>query len=257
MTADERQAEFTVPVVTSQNETSTTSIVKYEKSKIILVFTDLTKIEDADDLTDKDLFESLRIGFRVDSQVLGPLCASFLKRFKKAKKDKQEFHGFKNLTRACPALTGYSSQQVRNLAAGTPTPVKKASVKQLTPAEKLARHEAQKLQDKLDLATARAVAVRNASNVESQAAQRTMPPASATIPVIPVSQQEVHELRDFKKTAAVKDVARLIDVEETDALLDYILKSVKLGTTPSVIVSNKIYSLAEKLRFHREKGKVA
>ena len=167
------------------NITQSTAIVKFEKSKIILAFTDLTQITDADALTDKELFANLQIGFRIDSQVIGPLCASFLKRFKKAKKDKQEFHGFKNLVRACPVLTGYSSQQVRNLAAGTPTPIKKAVAKPLTPAEKLARHESRLLQDKIDLETARAVAARNASNIESQAAQQAMPPAAAATPVIP------------------------------------------------------------------------
>ena len=176
-------------------------LVKFEKSKIILAFQDLTKIQDVDALTDKDLFANLQIGFRIDSQVIGPLCASFLRRFKAAKKEKKDFHGFKNLTRACPVLTGYSSQQVRNLAAGTPTPIKKATFKPLSAAEKLARNEARKLQDQVDLAAARAEASRNLSNAESHAAQ-TETPSAVIVPVVPFSQKDVSELKERRAKAA-------------------------------------------------------
>jgi hypothetical protein len=177
-------------------------LVKFEKSKIILAFQDLTKIQDVDALTDKDLFANLQIGFRIDSQVIGPLCASFLRRFKAAKKEKKDFHGFKNLTRACPVLTGYSSQQVRNLAAGTPTPIKKATFKPLSAAEKFARNEARKLQDQVDLASARAVASRNLSNAESHAAQTETPSAVVVLPVVPFSQKDVSELKERRAKAA-------------------------------------------------------
>jgi len=236
---------------------SSTAIVKYEKSEIISVFSNLTEIKDADKLTDAALFNCMRDGLRIAVQIMSPLCASFMKRFKTAKRNGKDFHGYKDFDRAAERLTGYSGRQVRNLAAGTPTPIKKASVKQLTPAEKLARLEAERLQDNIDIATARAVAVRNASNVESQTVQKEAPPTSPAVPVFPVSPQEVLELRDFKKIAAVNETARLSDAEETDALLDYILKSIKLGTAPSVTIGNKIYSLAEKIRFHREKRNAA
>lgn len=230
---------------------------KLEKSEIISHFSELTKATDIDGLTDAALFNFMRDGLRVTAQILSPFCASFIKRFKKAKKEKHDFHGYTDFNRAAERLTGYSGRQVRNLAAGTRTPIKKATVKPLSVAEKLARHEARKLQDKIDLATARAVASRNLSNAESQSAQAEAPSASSIVPVVPVSQKEVNELKDFKKIAAAKESARVSDGEETDALIDYILKSIKVGTAPSVAVGNKIHSLAEKIRFHREKREVA
>jgi hypothetical protein len=260
---DELDSETRAKVLQQIHETDdvspspSTTIVKAEKSKIILAFTSLADIQTADDLTDKELFESLRIGFRIDSQVLGPLCASFLKRFKKAKKEKKDFHGFKNLTRACPVLTGYSSQQVRNLAAGTPTPVKRVAPKQLTAAEQIRRDAARKLQEKQDVADAISEAARNRSNAESRTAlarQQEVSPDSPPNSVFPVSHQEFLEVRDFKKIAAAKEATRLSDVEATDALLDYILKSIKVGTITSVAVGNKIYNKAEKIRVHRSNG---
>jgi hypothetical protein len=241
----------------SPTPSPSTAIVKYEKSEIISAFSNLMEITDADELTDTALFNCMRDGLRITVQILSPLCVSFMKRFKTAKRNGKDFHGYTDFDRAAERLTGYSGRQVRNLAAGTPTPIKKAAVKQLTPAEKLARHEAQKLQDKIDLATAQAVAARNASNAESQAALAKMPSASPVLPVVPFSQQDANELKERRAAAAVKETARLDDAEETDALLDYILKSVKLGTAPSIAVSNKIYSLAEKIRFHRERKQVA
>jgi hypothetical protein len=57
--------------------------------------------------------------------------------------------------------------------------------------------------------------------------------------------------------AAAKETARVSADAEMDDLLDYVLKSIKVGTAPSVAVGNKIHSLAEKIRFHREKKDVA
>lgn len=242
---------------TQPTTTASTAIVKYEKSEVISHFSNLTKVPDVDGLTDAALFTFMRDGLRLTVQVLSPFCVSFIQRFKKAKKAKQDFHGFTDFNRAAERLTGYSGRQIRNLAAGTPTPIKKATVKRLTEAEKITRDEARKLQDKLDIASARAVAARNISTAESQAAQKEPPSVSPAIPVVPVSQQEVNELKDFKKILAAKETARLLDVEKTDALLDYILKSIQVGTAPSVAIGNKIYLLAEKIRFHRAKGVAA
>lgn len=237
---------------------SATAVVPYKKSEIISDFSAVVgHVQDVDSLTDTALFTHMKEGLRVTVQILQPLCMSFMKRFKKAKNDQKDFHGYTDFDRAAERLTGYSGRQVRNLAAGTPTPITKATVKPLSAAEKLAKREARKLQDKIDLATARAVASRNLSNAESAAAQTEAPSASPVVPVVPVSQKEVNELKDFKKIAAAKESARISDNKETDALLDYILKNLKLGTAPSVQISNKIYSLAEKIRFHREKRDAA
>lgn len=234
------------------------AIVKYEKSEIISDFSAVVeRVQDVDSLTDVALFTHMKEGLRISAQILKPLCVSFMRRFKKAKNEGKDFHGYTDFDRASERLTGYSGRQIRNLAAGTPTPIKKATVKPLSAAEKLARLEVRKLQDKIDLATARAVASRNLSNAESRSAQVEAPSASPVVPVVPVSQKEVNELKDFKKIAAAKETARLRDDDEMDVLLDYILQSIKVGTAPSVAVSNKIYSFAEKIRFHREKRDVA
>jgi hypothetical protein len=178
------------------------AIVKVEKSEIISHFSSLTQVVDIDGLTDAVLFTYMRAGLRLSVQILSPFCQSFIERFKKAKKEKKDFHGFTDFNRAAERLTGYSGRQVRNLAAGTPTPPKKAVAKRLTEAEKITRDEARKLQEEQDIAEAQRQAARNRSNAESQAAQReTASPVSA-IAVVGISQQDVNELKDFKKVHA-------------------------------------------------------
>ncbi|MGA7792803.1 MAG: hypothetical protein WCA19_07155 [Candidatus Acidiferrales bacterium] len=175
------------------------AIVKVDKSEIISHFSSLTQVVDIDGLTDAVLFTYMRAGLRLSVQILSPFCQSFIERFKKAKKEKQDFHGFTDFNRAAERLTGYSGRQVRNLAAGTPTPPKKAVANRLTEAEKITRDETRKLQEEQDIAEAQRQAARNRSNAESQAAQKkTVSPVSA-ISVVRISQQEVNELKDFKK----------------------------------------------------------
>jgi hypothetical protein len=179
-----------------------TAIVKVDKSEIISHFSSLTQVVDIDGLTDAVLFTYMRAGLRLSVQVLSPYCQSFIERFKKAKKEKKDFHGFTDFNRAAERLTGYSGRQVRNLAAGTPTPPKKAVAKRLTEAEKITRDEARKLQEEQDIAEAQRQAARNRSNAESQAAQMEIVSPVSAISVVRISQQEVNELKDFKKVHA-------------------------------------------------------
>jgi len=179
-----------------------TAIVKVDKSEIISHFSSLTKVVDIDGLTDAVLFTYMRAGLRLSVQILSPFCQSFIERFKKAKKEKKDFHGFTDFNRAAERLTGYSGRQVRNLAAGTPTPPKKAVAKRLTEAEKITRDEARKLQEEQDIAEAQRQAARNRSNAESQSAQKEIVSPVSAISVVRISQQEVIELKDFKKVHA-------------------------------------------------------
>jgi hypothetical protein len=207
-------------------ESTNAALAVIENKEIISQsFSNPLTVQDIDALTDAALFTSMRERLRLTVQLLQPFCVSFLKRFKTAKRSGNDFHGYTDFNDAAEKLTGYSGRQVRNLAAGTPTPIKKAAPQRLTPAEKLARLEAERLQDKIDLATAHAVAVRNASNTATQT-----PSASPVLSAVSVSQPDV------------------------DTLLDYILKSIRVGTAPSITVGNKIYSMAEKVRFHRGGG---
>jgi hypothetical protein len=185
---------------------------KLENSEVISHFSALTKVTDINKLSDATLFNFMRDGLRVTAQILRPFCASFIQRFKKAKADKKDFHGYTDFNRAAERLTGYSGRQVRNLAAGTPTPVKKATIKPLSAAEKVRRNEARKLQDQVDIATARAVASRNLSNAESQAAQTEMPSA-VVVPVIPFSQKDASELKERREKGAAEILA-LEDVQK-------------------------------------------
>jgi hypothetical protein len=138
-----------------------------ENAQIILAFSDLTNIGNVDKLTDENLFKHMKHGLRLTGQLLQPFCASFLRRFKQAKKETGSFHGFKEFDRAARAKTGYTGQQVRNLAAGTPTPVKKATVKPLTAAEKKFRADTQALQEKVDAAVTAKLHARLLSGIES------------------------------------------------------------------------------------------
>ena len=240
--------------------TKTTAIVKYKKAEIISEFSGVVgRIQKVDELTDPELFRYMRVGLRISlritAEILRPLCASFMKRFKRAKKAGKDFHGHTDFDRAAEKLTGYSGRQVRNLAAGTPTPPRP---KQLTAAKKLAQQEARRRQDQVDLANARAVAIRKARTAESAVSDGESQ-AIPTSPVSPVPGRSV--IPDPARTtpapapvAAAKEITRLSDAEEVNALLDYILKSIKVGTAPSVTIGNQIHSLAEKIRFHRTRG---
>jgi hypothetical protein len=167
-----------------------------EKTQIILAFSDLTNIGDVDKLTDENLFKHMKHGLRLTGQLLQPFCASFLRRFKQAKKETGSFHGFKDFDRAARAKTGYTGQQIRNLAAGTPTPVKKATVKPLSAAEKKFRVDAQALQEKVDAAVTARIHARKLSEIESQAAQAAAASVSPAVPVVIVSQQKPFTAND-------------------------------------------------------------
>jgi hypothetical protein len=88
-----------------------------------------------------------------------------MKRFKAAKGAGHGYLGFKNFDRACEKLLNYSSQQVRRIAAGQPTPPKKKIVNHLTPAAKKARE----INANVKEATAASEEVKQVSNLESQA----------------------------------------------------------------------------------------
>jgi len=171
------------------------------------IFHTLTKVADVENLSDKALFVFMRNGLQLTSRLLRPFCVSFMARFKKAKADNKEFHGYTDFNRAAERLTGYSGRQIRNIAAGTPTPIKKATFKPLSAAEKFARNEARKLQDQVDLASARAVASRNLSNAESHAAQTETPSAVVVLPVVPFSQKDASELKERRASAASDKLA--------------------------------------------------
>jgi len=107
--------------------TSTALAVIEDKEIISQSFSNLLTVRDIETLTDAALFTSMRDGLRLTVQLLQPFCVSFLKRFKTAKRSGKDFHGYTDFNDAAEKLTGYSGRQVRNLAAGTPTPEKKPS----------------------------------------------------------------------------------------------------------------------------------
>jgi hypothetical protein len=122
-----------------------------------------------DGFSDEKLFRYMREVPRITAAVLQPLCASFIARFKKARSiGDKTFCGYKEFNRAAQNLVGYTGRQVRNLAAGTPTPVKKATVKPLPAAEKKFRADAKALQEKVDVAVEAASRTKTLSNLESQ-----------------------------------------------------------------------------------------
>lgn len=183
-------------------------------------------------LSNDKLFKYLQALKDFTQSVTQDAAAEFLARFKQAKKSKQPFAGYKDFNRACANLIGYSGRQIRNIAAGTPTPKIKAAVKPLTPEEKTYRAEKQALQDKIDLATAARVHARELSNLESQIAAPPSATVVAATPAVPVTQKQLSEYNDAKKIQAneVKQLEAAVEsadkrLTKTTAAYDTILEA--------------------------------
>src|ERR1035437_5326436 len=111
-------------------------------------------------LNNEELNRYLKACYGFTTLMTTDAACELLKRFKTAKKNKKAFRkngycGFRNFDRMCPALTGYSSKQIRNYAAGYKTPPKAAkSVVHLTTDEIKAREARQKAQAGIDATAA-------------------------------------------------------------------------------------------------------
>jgi hypothetical protein len=178
--------------------------IKTKKAQIILASTALVPVvqtikslgvptqKQVDALTDEEVAGGLHTGgmlIHVASKFLKAYAVSFKARFAERKKAKAKFCGeyYSDFDRAAKALTGYTGQQIRNIANGTPTP-KPAPHKELSAEEKEFRAAAKELQAKVDAGVAerRHEAEMRAENyTPAQKSAVAQPPCETPITIAP------------------------------------------------------------------------
>jgi hypothetical protein len=133
----------------TEQETSDKLAIIPEESAIFQSIRTSSALTQADvafqveNFTDLELTSYLRECHKLHRVMTTPAAASLIARFKAARKRKELYCGFSDFDKMCPALTGFSSRQIRNYADGYATPPK-AAAKVLTP------KTAQEMQDEKD-----------------------------------------------------------------------------------------------------------